>query len=64
MLPFLAGSLLNKTFRGHFHHLHGDGGGRGWRGVQGGELGHGILRTFMRDESGGRNKNHTNQDYN
>ena len=39
-----------------------EGGGGG--GVQGGELGHGILRTFMRDESGGRNKNHTNQDYN
>ena len=25
-------------------------------GVEGGGLGHGILRTFMRDESGGRNK--------
>ena len=32
--------------------------------MEGGGLGHGILRTFMRDESGGRNKNHTNQDYN
>ena len=34
------------------------------KGVQGGGLGHGILRTFMKDESGGRNKKHTNQDYN
>ena len=30
MLPFLARSLLNNTFGGHFHHIyHGDGGGGG-----------------------------------
>ena len=33
-----------------------EGGAGGCRGVQGGGLGHGILRTFMRDESGGGKK--------
>ena len=36
MLPFLARSLLNNTFGGHFHHIyHDDGGGGGVRGVEG-----------------------------
>ena len=39
MLPFLARSLLNNTFGGHFHHIyHGDGGGGG-EGRGGGRVG-------------------------